>query len=160
MAFQTLLKVELSYTKIPNTYHLGALNLLLATEEPKELAQCSVAGFTLYALTMRNVTIVCVADPTDPQSAIETFLKKVFEFLEEIDLNNLQSEGSVSKFVLQIRKLAERIIPSEFARSLVENLGLPEEKGRGPIKIVFLGLSKAGKTSINKVFFEKASPKE
>jgi hypothetical protein len=158
LAFQTLLKVDLSYTRIPNTYHLGALNLLLATEEPKKLAQCSVAGFTLYALTMENVTTVCVADPTDPQVVIETFLKKVFELLEEIDLNNLQSKAG--KFILQIRKLAKQIIPSEIARSLTEDYVISEEKRHGPIKLVFLGLAKAGKTSISKIFFEKASLKE
>ncbi|MFQ5977891.1 MAG: ADP-ribosylation factor-like protein [Candidatus Heimdallarchaeota archaeon] len=158
LAFQTLLKVDLSYAKVPDTHHLAALNLLLATEEPEKLAQCSVGGFTLYALTTGNVTVVCVADPTDPQLVIEVFLKKVFELLVEIDPNNLQTEAG--KFILQIRKLAEQVIPSEIARSLAEDYVISEEKRHSPIKLVFLGLSKAGKTSINKVFFEKASLEE
>jgi len=158
LTFHIIFKVGLSYTKAQKGSLLAALNLLLAIEEPGKVAECHVGGFMFYCLSAAGFTAVCVSDPSDSPADIENILDKTLQLLEEKDPNTLLEEKE--PLSLQIRKLAEKNLPSEMARSVVEDLDRSMDLFHRSTKIVFIGLSQAGKTSVYKMFFEKASLEE
>jgi hypothetical protein len=158
LVFRNILKINLFDTRVRKGPLLPALNLLFATEDLGRAATLSVGASSYYALTARDITAVCVAEPTDSQDDIEVLLRDILQLLEEKDVKTIENE--TDSLAETIRGLAREIVPSEMARDVVKDLRALEEAEERIAKILFLGLSQAGKTSVYKMFFENAQQED
>lgn len=157
LGFQTLFKVELSYLKAQKVPLLPSLSLLLTDEEPSGFFSCSVEGSEIYVLEVSEVIIVCIADSVDSQNDIKKMLNQIAKLLDGKNPKHLKSE--TSSLTLQIKRISEESVPSRLAGTIAKDIGSFGREERPPVKIIFLGLSQAGKTTIYRLFFDK-SPQE
>ncbi len=132
-----------------------SLNLLFATEESGIFTHCSVSGNALYTLSHNSFNVVCLADPIDKQEKIESLLKEVLTLIESKDVQAVKNEKE--RLQSEISPLVMKDSSSLMAQELVREIAETDE-GQRFTKIVLVGLSEAGKTSLYKTFFEKASP--
>ena len=111
LAFQTLLKVDLSHSKVPDTRNLPSISLVLATDEPGKLTECSIGGFTFFALTFGETTVLCVADPTESRENMENVLKEIHTLLEGRKKSEIIQQSAEINY--QIRKLIKSNVTTE-----------------------------------------------